>query len=70
MVKFRPIINILQYKICAFPIPRPYARAGEVKYFKTWNFSPKNNNQYSSVIFTGDLDKKTQVSGLLTANYN
>ena len=55
----------------ALPIPRTYARAGEVKYFKTWNVFPQKTTIISSVIFTGDFDlKKTQVFGLLTANYN
>ena len=24
--------------MCILPFPRPYARAGDVKNFKTWNF--------------------------------
>ena len=70
MVKLWPIINISQKKMCALPIPRPNGRAGEVKFFKNWNFSPQNSNHYSSVIFTEYFDlKNTQVFGLLTANY-
>ena len=37
------------------PICQPYARAEEVKYFKTFS---KNINHSSSVIFTEDFDFK------------
>ena len=40
----------------ALPIPGPYARMGEVKYFKTWNFSPQIGKIATTIHLSYSLD--------------
>ena len=58
--------------MCSLPFPRPYARTGEVKNFKTWNFFLKIATILFLLSYSLDIliSNDTQVFGLLTANYN